>query len=161
MARFLTYTNGELSGEPTDLTDIPWENMTSFYYGCSFTFEAALIQAGIRVRHLDEGKDVPIYRTDIQLHRSGVFQCRMIVSMRPFPRALLSRVAAITTQIPEAHGAPIHIGDPNRIGIADIGRPLYSESVEIKENEVPVFWGCGVSVNEAIPIVSKYMRWIP
>lgn len=158
MPCYFAYTKGELSGEPTDLTDIPWENMTSFYFGCSFSFEAALIQAGIRVRHLDEGKDISLYRTDIQLRRSGVFQCRMVVSMRPFPQQLLSRVVAITAQISEAHGAPIHIGDPSRIGIADIAQPRYGESLEIKGNEVPIFWACGVSVNEAIPVVSKYMR---
>ena len=157
MSRYLAYSKGELTGELTDLTDIPWENLTSFYFGCSFTFEAALIQAGIRLRHLDEGIDISLYRTDIQLNKSGIFHCCMIVSMRPIHRQLLSRAVAITASIPEAHGAPIHIGDPSRIGIADIAQPLYSKSVEIRANEVPVFWACGVSVNEVIPVISKFM----
>lgn len=125
----------------------PWftENMVSFLLGCSFSFEAALISAGIPVRNIEEGKNVSMYVTSRQCIPAGAFSSPLVVSMRPVPDHQLIRAIQITGRFASVHGAPVHIGDPSKLGIEDLGSPDFGDPVEIREDETPVFWACGVT----------------
>ena len=148
------YRDGELTSEEQDITKYWNREMVSFLLGCSFTFETALIRAGISLRHIDEGKNVSMYVTNIQTTPAGMFFGPMVVSMRPIPFAKVVRSVQITSRFPMVHGAPVHIGDPERIGIADLARPDYGDPVEVKDDESPVFWACGVTP-QAVALKSK------
>jgi uncharacterized protein YcsI (UPF0317 family) len=117
----------------------------AFLLGCSFTFENALLRAGLSVRHVEMGCNVPMYRTNIACQPAGVFRGPMVVSMRPMTPAQALKATQICSRFPRAHGAPIHFGDPGAIGIKDLGRPDFGETVAIRPGEVPVFWACGVT----------------
>jgi uncharacterized protein YcsI (UPF0317 family) len=119
--------------------------MVGFLLGCSFSFESALIRAGISMRHIDCGTIVPMFITSIQTKPAGPFHGPMVVSMRPIPRDKVVRAVQVTSRFPAVHGAPVHIGDPAAIGIRDVSRPDLGDPIEIKEDEVPVFWACGVT----------------
>lgn len=116
-----------------------------FLLGCSFTFERALLAAGVPLRHVEQGTTVPMYRTALACEPTARLAGPMVVSMRPIPRQLVDQAAAISAGYPGSHGAPIHAGDPADIGIPDIARPDYGDPVEIRPDEVPVFWACGVT----------------
>jgi uncharacterized protein YcsI (UPF0317 family) len=148
------YENGKLAGEETDIVKYWNDDMVSFLLGCSFTFEAALIRAGISLRHIDQGKNVTMYITNIQTVPAGMFSGPMVVSMRPIPHNKVVKAVQVTSRFPSVHGAPIHIGDPRQIGITDLMQPDYGDLVEIKEGEVPVFWACGVTP-QAVALKSK------
>ena len=122
--------------------------------GCSFTFESALADAGIPVRHIDQGCNVPMFITSLPTVPAGAFHGPMVVSMRPIPAGQVIRAVQVTSRFPSMHGAPVHIGDPGAIGIADIARPDLGDPVEIKDGEVPVFWACGVTP-QAVAMASK------
>ncbi|MCS7271994.1 MAG: putative hydro-lyase, partial [Gemmataceae bacterium] len=139
------WQHGECVEEVTDVSSYWREDLVAFLLGCSFTFEAALLQAGLPVRHLEQGRNVPMYRTCLQCHAAGRFHGPMVVSMRPFTPAQAIRAIQITSRYPRAHGAPVHLGDPQAIGIADLQRPDYGEPVDIHTGELPVFWACGVT----------------
>ena len=147
-----------------DLLGFSWEDMVSFYIGCGFSFEKSLLEAGLELRNLTEKKDVSMYQSNIRLCPVGSFDCSMVVSMRPFPQDALPRVVQTTAEFPDAHGAPIHIGDPARIGVSlsDLHLEGATETAKepevpltIKEAEVPVFWACGVTTRYAITSASK------
>jgi uncharacterized protein YcsI (UPF0317 family) len=125
-------------------------DLVAFLIGCSFTFEAALLEGGIPVRHIEESRNVPMFRTSVGCKSVGRFRGPLVVSMRPMTPQQAERAAEITGQFPAVHGAPIQIGDPMRLGIADLGRPDYGDAVTIRPGEVPVFWACGVTPMEAI-----------
>ena len=137
-----------------DLLGFGWEDMVTFYCGCSFSWESALLEAGLEIRNLAEGKQVSMYLSDIPTRPVGSFSGPMSVTMRPFPEDALGKVFEITAQFPDAHGAPIHIGDPSHIGIR-LDRLHKGDMVEIKNGEVPVFWGCGVTNLSAIASTSQ------
>jgi len=139
------YERGELAAEVSDITSQWRDDAVAFLLGCSFTFEEALIDAGVPVRHQELGCTVPMYRTGIQCRPAGSFGGRMVVSMRPIPAAKISRAVQVTARLPAAHGAPVHVGDPAAIGILDLGAPDYGDPVAVGNGEVPVFWGCGVT----------------
>lgn len=139
------YKNGELITEEQDITKYWNSELVSFLLGCSFTFETALIRAGVSLRHIDEGKNVAMYVTNILTIPAGIFSGPMVVSMRPIPISKVARAVQITSRFPGAHGAPVHIGDPDRIGINDLARPDYGDPVETQVDEIPVFWACGVT----------------
>ena len=120
-------------------------DLVSFLLGCSFSFEHALIDAGIELRHVSQGKNVAMYRTNLQTVPAGPFHGPMVVSMRPMKAADAIRAVQVTARVPAVHGAPVHLGDPSLIGIADINRPDFGEPVEILPDELPVFWACGVT----------------
>lgn len=143
--KYRVYKNGELQGEYTDLKSIWRDDFVSFILGCSFTFESALIEEGIEVRHIQSGSNVPMYITNIECKPAGIFSGPTVVSMRPIPLDKVVKALQITSRYPGVHGGPIHIGNPNLIGIKNIYKPDFGEPVEIKENEVPVFWACGVT----------------
>jgi uncharacterized protein YcsI (UPF0317 family) len=143
--RYRAYRHGELIEEPSDLLAWWRDDLVAFLLGCSFTFENALLTAGIPVRHIEQGCNVPMYRTNIACHPAGIFAGPMVVSMRPLLPAQAESAARICARFPRAHGAPVHTGDPASIGIRDISRPDFGDPVEIRPGEVPVFWACGVT----------------
>ena len=148
--KYRLYENGVLTGEYTDVSALWRDDLVSFLIGCSFSFEADLLAADVPVRQIEEGKNVPMYDTNIPCEPAGVFHGNMVVSMRPIPYELVSKAVQITAAMPRVHGAPVHIGDPAAIGIHDLARPDYGEAVTIKEGEVPVFWPCGVTPQNAL-----------
>jgi len=143
--RYRVFRDGELQEEVTEISDIWQDDLVTVALGCSFTFENALIRDGIPQRHIDLGRNVSMYRTNIPLQPAGPFAGEMVVSMRPVRTDRVERVAAISARYPQAHGAPIAVGDPARIGIDDLAQPDYGDPVDILEGEVPVFWACGVT----------------
>ncbi len=143
--RYRVWKDGELISEPTDLTSLWRDDFVSFVIGCSFTFESALLRAGVPVRHIERGTNVPMYRTDIPCQRAGVFHGQLVVSMRPMRPAEAIRAVQVTSRYPAVHGAPIHLGMPEAIGIYDLSRPDYGDAVPIEPGELPVFWACGVT----------------
>src|SRR5215472_14362467 len=142
---YRVYRHGELVEEPPHLTHWWRDDLVGFLLGCSFTFEGALLQAGLPVRHIEAGCNVPMYRTNIPCRPAGAFHGPMVVSMRPMTPAQAVRAVQVCSRFPRAHGAPVHIGDPGAIGIRDAGRPDFGDAVEIRRGEVPVFWACGVT----------------
>lgn len=139
------YRDGELVEEPTELARWWRPDLVSFLLGCSFTFETALLQAGLPVRHIEMGCNVSMYRTCLSCRAAGIFRGPMVVSMRPMSPAQAIRAVGVSGRSPRAHGTPIHIGDPSVIGIGDLGRPDYGDPVDVYPGEVPVFWACGVT----------------
>jgi uncharacterized protein YcsI (UPF0317 family) len=145
LPRYRVYRGGELIDEPTDLLGWWREDLVAFLLGCSFTFENALLQADVPVRHVEAGCNVPMYRTNRPCRPAGVFHGPMVVSMRPLTPAETVTAVQICTRFPRAHGAPIHFGDPHALGIDDLEHPDFGDPVEIRAGEVPVFWACGVT----------------
>lgn len=143
--KYRVYENGVLTGEYTDISDLWRDDFVSFLIGCSFSFESEMIEDNIPIRHIEENCNVPMYITNIKCTPAGIFNGNMVVSMRPIPYEKIVRSVLVSGAIPKVHGAPIHIGDPSIIGIRDIDKPDFGDSVTIKENEVPVFWPCGVT----------------
>lgn len=143
--RYRIYRKGELTDEVTDISSFWRDDLVAFLLGCSFSFEAPMIEAGLEVRHITDHHNVPMYKTNIECVPAGVFHGPMVVSMRPMKPADAIRAVQITTRMPFVHGAPIHIGDPEAIGIHDIDKPDFGDSSEIRPGEVPVFWACGVT----------------
>ena len=139
------YKEGALVDEVEDIKKYWQDDFVSFVLGCSFTFESAMIDEGIAIRHIDTGKNVSMYITNIKCEPAGIFSGPMVVSMRPIPFDQVMKTIEITSRYPKVHGAPIHIGNPEQIGIKNILKPDFGDAVEIKENEVPVFWACGVT----------------
>jgi uncharacterized protein YcsI (UPF0317 family) len=145
LPRYWVYQNGELVDEPTDLLGWWRQDLVGFLIGCSFTFENALLEAGVPVRHIECGCNVPMFRTNRLCVPAGAFHGPLVVSMRPLTPAHTIRAVEVCARFPQAHGAPIHFGDPAALGIQDISRPDYGEPVEIRSGEMPVFWACGVT----------------
>lgn len=143
--RYRVWRNGELVAEPTDLTALWRDDFVSFVIGCSFTFESALLRANVPVRHIEQGSNVPMYRTNIACEPAGVFHGPLVVSMRPMRPADAIRAIQVTSRYPAVHGAPVHLGLPEAIGIADLSRPDFGDAVPIHAGELPVFWACGVT----------------
>lgn len=148
--RYRIFRDGVLTKELTDISDYWDDTLVTVALGCSFTFENAFIRAGIPMRHIETGRNVPMYRTNIDLVPSGPFVGQMVVSMRPLKERDLEDAISISSKYPQAHGAPIAIGDPYAIGISDINRPDYGDAVDIKPDEIPVFWACGVTPQNVI-----------
>ena len=143
--RYRIYREGKLEAEVTDIVTEWREDFVAFLLGCSFTFEQALLQAGVPLRHLEENRIVPMWRTSLACRPAGIFRGPMVGSMRPVPAPLIPRAVTVTARYPMAHGTPVHIGDPARIGIADVRTPDWGEAVTILPGEEPVFWACGVT----------------
>ncbi|MBN9594287.1 MAG: putative hydro-lyase [Afipia sp.] len=148
--RYRVWRNGQLIEEPTDIMAHWRDDLVAFVIGCSFSFEEALIADGLSIRHIDEKRNVPMYRTSIACKSARPFEGRMVVSMRPFKPAEAIRAIQITTRFPSVHGAPVHIGKPELIGIEDIAKPDYGDAVSIQPDELPVFWACGVTPQSVI-----------
>lgn len=142
---YRVFEHGTLRAEVGDITGLWRDDLVTFLIGCSFSFEEALIRGGIPLRHVDRGHNVAMYRTNIPCKPAGRFDGDMVVSMRPVKSRDVARAVEITARFPHVHGAPVHIGHPRAIGIADLARPDFGDPVEIMDDEVPVFWACGVT----------------
>ena len=150
LPRYRVWRHGELVEEPIDVSHLWRDDLVSFVIGCSFSFEEALIEDGIEIRHISCGSNVPMYRTSIQTTPAGVFHGPLVVSMRPLKPAAAIRAIQITSRFPSVHGAPVHIGLPGAIGIKDVGKPDYGDAVPVGAGELPVFWACGVTPQAVI-----------
>lgn len=147
---YRVWRDGELVAEPTDVREYWRNDLVSFLVGCSFTFEAALLDHGIPVRHIEQNRNVPMYRTSVACKPAGRFRGPMVVSMRPLTPEQAIAATRICGKYPLAHGAPVHFGDPAAIGITDISKPDFGDAVDIRPGEVPVFWACGVTPQAAV-----------
>lgn len=143
--RYRVWRKGELVEEVTDIRALWRDDLVTFVIGCSFSFEQPLIDAGIPLRHIEQGRNVAMYRTNIQTVPAGPFHGPMVVSMRPMSAANAIRAVQVTARVPAVHGAPVHLGDPALIGIADLARPDFGDAVDILPGELPVYWACGVT----------------
>lgn len=150
LPRYRVWRHGELVDQPTDVSALWRDDLVSFVIGCSFSFEQALMDAGLSLRHVQQGLNVAMYRTNMPTAVAGPFSGPMVVSMRPMKAADVIRAVQITSRFPNVHGAPVHIGDPALIGIADLSRPDYGDAVDVMPDELPVFWACGVTPQAAI-----------
>lgn len=143
--KYRVYRGGRLEQEVRDLLEIWREDLVGFLLGCSFTFDVALQRTGVPVRHVEEGKNVSMYITNQSCRSAGAFAGPLVVSMRPVPAHLVPRAIEVTAHFPLAHGAPVHVGEPEVIGIHDLSRPDFGDPVSIHSGEIPVFWACGVT----------------
>ena len=148
--RYRVFKDGKLIDEPLDITKYWRPDLVAFVLGCSFSFELPILQAGIRLRHIEDNTTVPMYRTNIDCVPAGRFRGKMVVSMRPFTPTDAIRVIQITSRFPAVHGAPVHLALPEAIGIADIGHPDFGDPPVLRAGELPLFWGCGVTPQVAI-----------
>lgn len=147
---YRVYEDGEPVAEVADVRDAWREDLVAFLIGCSFTFEAALLEAGVPVRHVEAGTNVPMYRTDRECVPAGSLHGPLVVSMRPVPAALVATAVRVTSRYPAVHGAPVLVGDPEALGIRDLASPDFGDPVEVRDGEVPVFWACGVTPQAAV-----------
>ncbi|GAB4040474.1 MAG: putative hydro-lyase [Rubrivivax sp.] len=150
LPRYRVWRHGELVDEPADVRALWRDDLVAFVIGCSFSFEWALREAGIALRHQQQGRNVAMYRTGIATEPAGRFAGPLVVSMRPLRAADAIRAVQITSRFPAVHGAPVHLGDPALIGIADLAHPHYGDAVEVMPDELPVFWACGVTPQAAL-----------
>lgn len=142
---YRVYEHGVLVREVADLRELWRDDLVSFLLGCSFSFESALMAGGIPLRHVQQQRNVAMYKTNIPCQAAGRFHGNMVVSMRPIKCSDVARAVEISGRFPQVHGAPVHIGQPQQIGIADIARPEFGDAVAIMDDELPVFWACGVT----------------
>jgi len=147
---YRVWRDGQLAAEPTEISSLWRDDLVAFLIGCSFTFENALLEAGLPVRHIEQGLNVPMYVTNRHCHAVGRFCGPLVVSMRPMTPDQAAAATRICTKFQRAHGEPVHSGDPARIGIADLSRPDFGDAVEVRPGEVPVFWACGVTPQAAL-----------
>lgn len=147
---YRVYEHGELVAEVSDVRDLWREDLVAFLIGCSFTFEAALLEAGVPVRHVEMGSNVPMYQTNQPCRSAGAIGGPLVVSMRPMPAEHVATAVRVTSRSPAVHGAPVHIGDPGALGIRDLDSPDFGEAVPVREGEIPVFWACGVTPQAAV-----------
>lgn len=154
LPRYSVYKEGKLVDQPSDITSYWRDDLVGFLIGCSYSFEEALLNAGIPLRHQQENKIVSVYTTNVPCVPAGRFAGPMVVSMRPVKRDQLVRAVQVTSRFPATHGAPVHIGDPSLIGV-DLEKTDFDTGVfELAEDDVPVFWGCG-GTPQAVALASK------
>ena len=150
LPRYRVWRDGEVVEEPTDIMAHWRDDLVAFVIGCSFSFEEALLAEDIPIRHIERGVRVPMYRTNIACASAGPFAGPMVVSMRPLKPKDAIRAVQITSRFPSVHGAPVHLGHPQGIGIAELARPDYGDAVPVEADEIPVFWACGVTPQSVI-----------
>ena len=146
---YRVYERGEMTAEVEDVSEFWRDDLVSFLLGCSFSFETAMVRAGIPLKHIDQDKNVSMYITDIPAASAGAFSGPMVVSMRAVKREQVVRAVQVTSRFPATHGAPVHVGDPEVIGIKDLDKPDFGEPTDFDDGEVPVFWACGVTPQAA------------
>ena len=150
LPRYRMFEKGELKKEVEDVSEYFDDGMVSFLLGCSFSFENAMLAAGLPIRNMEESKNVSMYITNIPCKKAGGFEGPFVVTMRPIPPDKVVRAVQITTRFSGVHGAPVHVGDPSKIGIRDLGKPDFGDPVRIDPAEVPVYWACGVTPQVAL-----------
>ena len=145
LPRYKVFENGEFKTDVEDVSDYFSNDMVSFLLGCSFSFENAMLAAGLPIRNMAENKNVSMYTTNRKCIPAGPFSAQLVVTMRPMTPQQAIRAVQVTTRFHLTHGAPVHLGDPSKIGISDLGRPDFGDPVTIGPEEIPVFWACGVT----------------
>ncbi|HEV2777900.1 MAG TPA: putative hydro-lyase [Actinophytocola sp.] len=150
LPRYRVWRHGVLDEEPTEVSHVWRADLVTFLIGCSFTFEAALAESGVPLRHVENGTAVPMYVTNRKCRPAGRFGGPMVVSMRPVPAGQVATAVAVTARVPAVHGAPVHVGAPAALGIADLARPDFGDPIEIADGDVCVFWACGVTPQAAL-----------
>lgn len=150
LPRYRVWRDGDLVDEPTDVVDLWSDDLVSFLIGCSFSFETALLDAGVPVRNIEQDRNVSMYRTRIDCRPAGRLAGPLVVSMRPVPAAQVVTAVQVTARMPDVHGAPVHVGSPETLGIADLDRPDFGDPVQARPGDVPVFWACGVTPQAAL-----------
>ncbi|MBJ7536111.1 putative hydro-lyase [Marinomonas transparens] len=150
LPEYYVHRNGEMVESRSDIANLWQDDMVVFVLGCSFSFEHALSQAGLAPRNIEENVNVSMYETNIATTPAGRFFGNTVVTMRPYKPKDAIRAIQITTRFPKAHGAPLHFGTPQEIGIHDLSQPDFGEPVTVKDGEIPVFWACGVTPQVAI-----------
>lgn len=148
--QYHVYRDGKFESSSNDITRFWRDDSVAIILGCSFSFEHALQAEGLAVRNIDMGTNVSMFDTNIATQPTEHFCCNMVVTMRPFKQDQIEDVKRITSQFPKAHGGPIHVGDPNKIGIHDLGAPQYGSPVGLEKDDIPVFWACGVTTQKAV-----------
>ncbi|TJZ49732.1 putative hydro-lyase [Streptomyces piniterrae] len=150
---YLLWEEGQVSAKLPNATAVWREDLVTFLIGCSFSFETLLHDAGVPLRHVEQGTAVPMFLTNRPCNPAGRMHGPMVVSMRPIPARLVSKAVQVSGMMPAVHGAPVQIGDPEALGIRDLGRPDFGDPVEMRDGDVPVFWGCGVTTQAALMAV--------
>jgi len=150
LPRYRVWRDGVLVDEPTDVVDLWTGDLVAFLVGCSFSFETALLEAGVPVRNIEQHKNVSMYRTNVECRPAGRLSGALVVSMRPVPASQVATAVQVTARMPNVHGAPVHVGAPSALGIADLSAPDFGDAVQDKEGDVPVFWACGVTPQAAL-----------
>ncbi len=150
LPRYRVWRDGSLVAEPTDVVDLWHDDLVTFLIGCSFSFETALLDAGVPVRNLEQGRNVSMYRTNVQCRPGGRLSGPLVVSMRPIPATLVVTAVQVTGRMPRVHGAPVHVGSPSSLGIVDLSSPDFGEAVDAQDGDLPVFWACGVTPQAAL-----------
>jgi uncharacterized protein YcsI (UPF0317 family) len=153
LPRYRVWRDGALVDEPADIVKYWRDDLVAFAIGCSFSFEQALVEGGIELRHMTCDCTVPMYRTAVETVPAGPFHGPLVVSMRPMKPADAIRAVQITARFPSVHGAPVHLGKPESIGIKNIAKPDWGDAVPIHDDEIPVFWACGVTSQSVIMAV--------
>ena len=148
--RYRVFRNGILEDEVCALHNLWRDDLVTFVLGCSFSFEQALLDAGLPLRYVEQGRNVSMYRTSIDTAPAGRFRGKLVVSMRPFKPADAIRAIEITSRYPRSHGAPVHIGRPELIGIADLRQPWAGDPTEVLEDELPLYWACGITPQSVV-----------
>jgi len=143
--RYRIYRKGKYVAEVENITKYWRKDSVAFLIGCSYTFESALLNANIPLKHIQDGTGVPVYITNIPCQPAGIFAGPMVVSMRPIPQGLVVRAVQVTSRFPATHGAPVHIGNPRRIGISDLKKVDWGDPPRMEKGDVPMFWACGVT----------------
>jgi uncharacterized protein YcsI (UPF0317 family) len=144
------FREGKLEGEVTNLSALWRDDLVSFILGCSFSFEEALTAAGLPLRYVAQGRNVPMYRTSLDTTPAGRFRGKLVVSMRPFKPADAIRAIEITSRYPRVHGAPVHVGFPELIGIENLAKPWAGDPTEVRDDELPLFWACGITPQSVV-----------
>lgn len=147
---YRVWRHGELVAEPADVTRFWSAELVTFLLGCSFTFETALSSAWVPLRHVEQGRNVPMYVTDRTCRPGGRLHGPLVVSMRPIPGELVDTAIRLTGRMPAVHGAPVHVGDPAGLGVKDLDAPDFGDPVPAEPGDVPVFWACGVTPQAAL-----------
>jgi uncharacterized protein YcsI (UPF0317 family) len=150
LPRYRVWRDGVLVDEPTDVVDVWADDLVAFLVGCSFSFESALLDAGVPVRNIEQGRNVSMYRTNVQCRPAGRLSGPLVVSMRPVPASQVVTAVQVTARMPNVHGAPVHVGSPASLGIADLAAPDFGDAVEAEDGDVPMFWACGVTPQAAL-----------
>jgi uncharacterized protein YcsI (UPF0317 family) len=144
------FRDGKQERDVVNLVELWRDDLVSFVLGCSFSFEEALVEAGLRLRYVEQGRNVPMYRTSVETVPAGRFRGKLVVSMRPFRPADAIRAIEITSRYPRVHGSPVHIGLPQMIGIEDLAEPWAGDATEVRADELPVFWACGITPQSVV-----------
>jgi uncharacterized protein YcsI (UPF0317 family) len=147
---YRVWEHGRCVAETGEVSGYWRDDLVAFLIGCSFTFERALTAAGVPVRHVEQGRNVPIYITSQMCRPAGIFSGPLLVTMRPVPPGLVTAAVQVTARYPAVHGAPVHVGSPAALGIADLSRPDFGDPVRAEDGDVPVFWACGVTPQVAL-----------